>query len=32
VASHGGYGRVTETERHNSLGTLDRSATIRDVA
>jgi DNA-binding NarL/FixJ family response regulator len=32
VASHGGKGRVTETERHNSLGTLDRSATIRDVA
>jgi DNA-binding NarL/FixJ family response regulator len=32
VASHGGKGRLTETERHNSLGTPDRSATIRDVA
>jgi len=32
VASHGGKDRLTETERHNSLGTLDRSATIRDAA
>jgi len=32
VASHGGKDRLTETERHNSLGTLDRSATLRDAA
>jgi DNA-binding NarL/FixJ family response regulator len=32
LASYGGKDRLTETMRHNSLGTLDRSATIRDVA
>jgi DNA-binding NarL/FixJ family response regulator len=32
LASHGGKDRLTETKRHNSLGALDRSATIRDVA
>ena len=32
LASHGGKDWLTETESRNSLGTLSRSATIRDVA
>jgi DNA-binding NarL/FixJ family response regulator len=31
VASHGGKNRPTETERRNSLGTLERSAPIPDM-
>lgn len=32
LASHGGKDWLTATERRNSLGTLDRSATVRDAA
>ena len=32
MASHGGKNRPPKTKRQNFLGTLDRSATIRDIA
>jgi len=32
MASHGGKNRLPKTKRRNFLGTLDRSATIRDIA